>query len=378
MGLYTIAMDGSPDAPGLVEADVAVVANILDPNAIQEAARTHAVDAIYPAAELTVEATADAIAALGLVGPAPAVATRVRNKLALREALESAGLPNPAFRGVGTQLEAEAAAKAIGLPVIVKPVDANSSKGVRRVDAMEDVSLAFALAKKQSRTDTVLVEEFLDGDEYNVDGLVYEGRYILGGMTGKDRSPDPYRFDRGIFMPPLLDGDAAALVERTVAEALAAIGYTHGTTHAEVILSPEGPRIVEIAGRPGGGRIPTDLIPLVYGMDFMADSLRIALGEAPRESWQIEKGVATYWLEAPSGVVTDITGVDEAKALPGVHELHVLVRPGDVLGHIIDCVTRDRIGYVFTTGESAEEAIATAKRVQDIVQIHTRTTIDAE
>jgi biotin carboxylase len=372
LGLYAVAMDGSAEAPGLALAAAAEVANILNPAEIVRVAQAHGVDGIYPAAEPGVEAASQAAHELGLPGLPLEVAFRVRNKLAMRQALEAHGVPVPAYRGVRSGEEAEAAAQAIGLPVIVKPADANASKGVQRVDYLADMSLAFEKARKFSRSETVLVEAFMEGDEYNVDGLVYEGEYRLGGMTGKELSPPPYRFDVGIFMPPLLDEPAVEAILDMVRRALRAIGFASGTTHVEVMLTPDGPRIVEMAGRFGGGRIPSDLIPHVYGMDYLGDSLRIALGEAPRESPRYERGCAVYWIPASSGVVTAIEGVEDARGMPGVEDLVLAIKPGEVLGHVIDCVTRDRIGYVLASGDSAAEAVARAKAARDAVRIVTQ------
>lgn len=372
MGLFTVAVDGSPDAPGLRYADAAEVADILDPAELVRVGRRYGVDAIYPAAEPGVEASARAGQELGLPGVSAEVGFRVRNKLAMREALQAQGVPGPAYRGVNSLEEAEAAAQAIGLPVIVKPADANASKGVQRVDHIEDMALAFPTALKFSRSKTVLIESFMEGEEFNVDGLVFDGEYRLGGMTGKERSDPPYRYDVGIHMPPRMADATRDAIVGMVDRALRAIGFTAGTTHVEVILTEEGPRIVEIAGRPGGGRIPTDFIPLVYGMDYMADSLRIALGEAPRERRAHERGCAMYWIPARSGVVKEVRGVEEARALPGVVDLVVSVTPGETLGHVVDCVTRDRIGYVLATGEDAEDAVRRAKAAVKAVEIVTQ------
>jgi biotin carboxylase len=373
LGLCTVAMDGDPDALGLPEADASVVANIRDAGVIGRAAREHRVDGIYAAAELAVEAVADAAWELGLPGVPPEVAVRVRNKLAMREALALRGGFNPAFRGVHTPEDAEVAARELGLPVIVKPADANASKGVTRVDSSGGVVAAFERARERTYgSDTVLIEAFMDGEEFNVDGLVYEGKYILGGMTAKERSAPPNRFDLGIFMPPLEPLKVLQPVQDTVAAALDTIGFRNGTTHVEVIVTPDGPRIVEMAGRPGGGRIPTDLIPLTYGMDLVSDSLRIALGQPPREQRTCERGAAVYWIPAEPGVVRAIEGVDEALAVAGVREIVLAVKPGDTVEPVIDCVTRDRLGYVLADGDTVQAAIAAAKRARDLCRIVTQ------
>lgn len=372
MGLHAVAMDGNPNAPGLKEADEGVVANITDSVEVLRTAKQHGVQGMYCAAEPAVEPFAQAAAQLGLPGPAPEVAHCVRNKLAMREALESKGVPNPCFRAAYTVEQAEAAAQEIGLPAIVKPTDGNASKGVRRIDRVEDLAGAFFDALAYARNKCVLLEQFMEGTEVNIDGLVHEGNFILGGMTGKDRCPPPRRFDLGIYMPPLLDDATIQDIVEMTSRALAAIGFLCGTAHIEVILTESGPRIVEIAGRLGGGRIPTDLIPLTYGMDFMADSINLVFGDSPKERWKFERGTAVYWLPAQEGEVTEIQGFDEARAIPGVEDLVVNVKPGDRVEPIVDCVTRDRIGYVFTSGATVREAITTARHVQEICRVITR------
>jgi biotin carboxylase len=373
MGLKTIAVDGDARAPGLAAADLGVQGNILDPGEMARVARENRVSGIYPAAELGVESAAEATAELGLPGVVPEVATRVRNKLAMRQALEAAGLPGPAFRGVSSIAEAERAVLDIGLPVIIKPADGNASKGVRRVGRIGEIVRAFEPALAQSRIGTVLIEAFMEGEEFNVDGLVFDGEYTLGGLTAKDLSPSPNRFDLGIYMPPLACRETMEEVVNTVVMALNAIGFDSGVTHAEVMVTEAGPRIVEMAGRPGGGRIPTDLIPLTYGMDFMADSIRIVMGEPPTEVKRFERGAALYWIPAEPGTVSAIEGIEEARAVSGVREVVIDLRPGDVVEPIVDCVSRDRIGYVMTTGDTAELAVAAAKQARDLCNVVTRT-----
>lgn len=371
MGLRTVAADGDPNAVGLAKADVGVVVNITDGAALAEAARLHAVDGIWPGAEAGVVATAEACTALGLPGVAPEVARCLRDKAAMREALAAGGAGLVPFRRAESREEAEAAASAMGLPVIVKPADGNASKGVQQVEHIEDVSLAFAKAAARSASGAVIVETFVEGAEFNVDGLVYEGQFTLGGITGKDVSPLPFRYDMGIWMPPMLPPETEEAIVHAVDEALVAIGYHTGTVHAEVIVGPEGARIVEIAGRPGGGRIPTDLIPRSYGWDYTADSLRIALGEAPIGARVTSRGTAVYWVQAPSGVVADIIGVENARAMDGIFDVVMTVREGDTLGHIIDCATRDAIGYVMAEAETPQDTVAIAKAARDAITVVT-------
>ena len=383
MGVFAAVVDGDPKAPGLAEADRGETGDIRNAEVLEALGRALGVHGIFPGAELAVEAVASACAALGLPGIPPETARGVRDKAVMREALKQAGFLTPRFRTARNAEEAAKAARELGFPLVIKPSDGNASKGVQTVSGVEDVSLAFDQAAQASSGGVVLLEAYMEGEEYCVDGLAHEGEFHLGGITGKERSVLPYRYDLGIFMPPPLTPRQERAIEETVRAALKALGFNQGLVHAEVILEdaaslessaagpPSGCHIVEVAGRPGGGRIPTDLIPLVYGADFPADCIRVILGEAPVSTPRHFRGAALYWLPGASGIVECIEGCEEARRMPGVRDLVIGVQPGDKLGPAVDCVARDRIGYVLTEGETADEAIQRARAARDQCHIVT-------
>ncbi len=371
MGLHAIAVDGNPSAPGFAFADDAEALDIMDGAALTTLARRHAVDGIFPAAEWGVEATAVATTALGLVGVPPEVAVLVRDKHAMRQMLANKGVPTPPFKGVRSAPEAIEAANAIGFPVIMKPADSAASRGVLRVNRPEEVDAAFHHAFQWTRNGIVLVEAYVRGEEYSVDGLVYKGRYILGGITEKQRSVPPNCFDLALSMPPRIPDTHVDTIVEAVDQALSALGFTNGATHIELILSPDGPRMVEMAGRPGGARIPTDLVPLGYGIDYIADCFRIALGEAPCEQPGKRRGSCIYWLSAEPGRVERIEGVEEARAVPGMVDLVVAAKVGDHIEPLIDCVTRDKVGYALASGATPDEAFEAAKTASRLCRVIT-------
>lgn len=361
MGLWVCALDGDPGAHGFAHASAHEVDDIRDPDAVHSAACAHQVDGIYPAAELSVEAVAIACERLNLPGIPPDVAARVRDKSLMRDRLTESRYPNPAYQRVETPEDAVSASESIGFPVVVKPVDGNSSKGVRRVDAVSEVAAATEFALSVSQRGAAIVEACLDGDEYCVDGLMFNGEYYPGGITGKEVSSAPFCYDEAIFMPGSPDGDLCDEIQACAEDALAAIGFTTGTTHVEIMVTARGPQVIEIAGRPGGGRIPTDLIPIAYGTDFVADSIRVALGERPRGTRTRARGAALRWIPAQAGTVARVEGEDSIAKMPGVLEVVLSVRAGDSLDSIVDCVTRDRVGYVLTEGDTGAQALERAR-----------------
>ena len=159
---------------------------------------------------------------------------------------------------------------------------------------------------------------------------------------------------------PLLEALEQTETERLIqatASALCAVGFDLGATHVEVIMTPEGPHIVEMAGRPGGARIATDLIPLAYGMDYTEDLLRVALDQPPKRKHSIIAGSAIEWISAPSGKLRRICGLESAASVPGIVDVVVRAYPGMMLHAPVDCVSRDMLGYVLASGQTASDAL---------------------
>jgi biotin carboxylase len=373
IGLYTIAVDDNPDAACLRAAHEARTGNYLDIGELARIARDCRVDGIAPAPEPAVVAVARACAELGLPGAGAASAALTRNKAAMREAFHARGIANPPFRTAHTVEEALAAGRELGMPVVLKPADSFAGIDVRQVDHIEDLPLAFAQAARSSFIKTLVVESFVRGEVIAVDGYVSDGEFVACGFLAKERCAPPSCFDIGVSAPAALDANARDDLRRTAAAAVKAIGFGHGCTHVEILCSREGPLYpIEVSAYPAGIRLPRDVIALAGDMDLVANALRLAVGDAPKGTLTWKRAAALYWIPTHSGIVTDLRGVDEARRLPGVEEIVLSVKPGDVLGHIVDCPTRDRIGYVLATSETTDLAVQAAKRARDRCEILTR------
>ena len=80
---------------------------------------------------------------------------------------------------------------------------------------------------------------------------------------------------------------------------------------------------------------------------------------------------AVCWLTSRSGRVTEVTGIPEAQALPGVQSVQVNVQPGDLLQHVVDQAGRDKLGYVVAIGATPNEALSHARAAAERIQIQT-------
>ena len=373
LGMTTVALDPQPQAPAFAFVNHAVTAPFSE-EAIIAAARTHSVDGILPGSESVQTPVARAAKALGLPGPSPEAAERLFNRYTMRLALTVDEGSRPLFRREHSAPEAEAAAGALGLPVVARPADGPAGMGVQCVIYPEDVSLAFYRAQRYSDSGAVLIEESMAGSWYGVDGFVEEGTFAAAGVTGYERREGPYPVVQAMVAPaPVTEPVRHAIIEAT-RTAFRRIGLTWGAVHADVVFTDEGPRIWDLCGQIGGAPMSRDLFVWAYGLDYLADCLRAAVGEPRKEAVRFHRGAALCWIPAHPGIVREVRGLEAAHAVPGIEQMAIAAKPGDVLYHVVDQKSRERTGYVLAAAHTADAALAAAKQACDLCRMVTTAT----
>ncbi|MEJ2457402.1 MAG: ATP-grasp domain-containing protein [Novosphingobium sp.] len=250
-----------------------------------------------------------------------------RRKHLVREAIERAGLPNPRFSVVDSWSGAQAAAAAIGYPLILKPSDLASSAFVKLVRDEAQLRDAFTALEQfprnfrdQPREPLWLLEEFMTGEEISVEAVTFGGETTVLGITDKSLSGFPYFIEDGHMFPARLDPTVVGEVETYVKAVLAAVGHDHGISHTEVKLTPDGPRIVEINPRPGGNFI-AELIERVTAIDLLSVQIDLALGRKP-DLVRTETGIASaaikFLIPPKGGRIEAFTGTEAFDADPNI------------------------------------------------------------
>lgn len=154
-----MAVDGDERAPGLREADVPVVVDILDVDAVIEVGRRNAVDGVLTvAADRAVPVVAAVAETLGLVGIGSETAWVMRNKVAMRVRLAEHGVPQPRFARVTTVEEALAAAESVGFPAVLKPADSGGQRGLARIETIDELTARFEAAVAVSSSREAILE----------------------------------------------------------------------------------------------------------------------------------------------------------------------------------------------------------------------------
>ncbi|MFR2732713.1 ATP-grasp domain-containing protein [Hoylesella buccalis] len=207
------------------------------------------------------------------------------NKYKMRVLMRKAGLDSPRFMLVTDKMTIdEIRDNMVGFhyPLIIKPVDLSSSRGVEKIDDPQQLEEALAYSLEWSKIKQCILEEFIEGPEYSGESIAYEGKYKLLAITEKHTTGAPHFVETGHRQPAHLSPEMQKKVERVLYRAFESLGIQYGAIHPEFRITPDGKIIfMEIATRMGGDCIGTDLTPLSSGYDFMGMVIKICCGKAP-------------------------------------------------------------------------------------------------
>ena len=264
---------------GDADADAAAVVDALAAEGIRP-------DAVLTFWETSVPVAARAAAALGLPGNPVAAVDAARSKLRTREESARAGLPTPRSQRVQSLDELFAAAEAIGFPSVVKPEFGASAVGCVRIDSFESLPGVYKIVRSElATTDVVdlragndlLLEEYLDGVEFDVDLVLHDGECVFSSVSQNWPTAEPSFQETGLHCPPDHGAKPVRRLVQLCVETVQAFGFRCGVLHVEGKCTSRGPRIVEVNARMGGGRIH-HVVEAVWGVDLIEAHVRGALG----------------------------------------------------------------------------------------------------
>jgi biotin carboxylase len=369
MGYRVLVTDMYQDRPGYAHADWHEVVDITDRHQTLATARQHRIDGIVcDTTDVGVPTAAFVAEQEELPGVGLETARRFTNKYLMRETLASAGLQQPQFALVESLAELNSAAERIGFPLVVKPVDNQSSRGVRIVHRCDDLSAALANAQKNSRRSGVLAEEFLPGIEATVEGLCLDGRYVTLGISDKEHFSHRPEVACRLTYPAAFGPGVMQRIEQTNAAVVQALGLTNGVTHAEYMVDGDRVQLVEIAVRGGGSRVYSHIVPHISGIDAPRLFLQYLMGEHPSvPSAPTKRAANLEFFQFPAGRVKSICGLEEARAIPGVAEILLEFSVGDVLQAPDD--DRSRPGLMVVLGETRDEVLSISQRVKETLRV---------
>jgi biotin carboxylase len=356
-GLYTIAVDRDPGAPGFRHATRRAIVSTEDELNVERLADAERVDGLVsPGSDWPVAVAARVAAKLALPHPlSPQAAQLATSKLRQRERFAEAGVPQPRYATCASLDEARVAVAEIGFPCVVKAPDRQGQKGLSLVVSESELAAAVETAVDASRAGICLVEELVDGPEVTVNAFRVGGRTHVLTVTDREVAAPPAFGVALAHVWPSPHEDAADVADA----AAAALGIDDGPVYVQLRIGPDGPQVVELAARVGGGH-DAELCRAALGVDLNALTIAAALGEEipPIEPQPRVGGACVRFLVGPPGVLGAVEGVEEAEALPGIGWVRVYRDAGYVLVPLRRGA--DRAGAILATGASREEALARA------------------
>jgi carnosine synthase len=233
--------------------------------------------------------------ALGLPGNPVQAVDDARSKVRMRARSADLGLPTPRAERVRSLDELFAAADVVGFPAVVKPEFGAGQVGCVRVDDADSLPNVYRLASgdlEHWRSDgtwhgdvvragsELLLEQYLLGVEFDVDLVLHDAKVVFHSVSQNWPTAEPSFQETGLHCPPdHKPREVRALVELCSSLALG-FGFCQGVLHIEGKCTPEGPRIIEINARMGGGRI-YEMVRAVWNVDLVEAHVSILLGKSP-------------------------------------------------------------------------------------------------
>ncbi|MGF7045855.1 biotin carboxylase [Paenibacillus sp. DS2015] len=358
--------------------DDLIIADIRDEDSLYEAithsAYSDKLDALIPATDYASHLTAKVAERLGLKGVPYEAALKARNKDLAREAYADHAVPSAKFKKVKTYEEAALAASEIGYPVVLKPTNASSSQNVFFINSSSELEQAMTEIFDFKETymdfkvrEEYLIEEYLDGQEFSVELFLQDGNPIFSAVTEKTTSPLPYFVEIVHTLPTSVYPEREEDIIHTAVSALKAIGLINGPSHVEIKLTEQGPRIIEVNGRPGGDNISSDLLIQALGFDIFKATVHYYLDLPIDLSTHQNRAASVAYLTAEKeGIVSHIHGLEHIENNEHVIRSHISVQLGDHI--IVPKSSDDRLGYVITVGntpiEARESALAVIRNIE--------------
>ena len=372
MGLEVIAVDMNPKAVGFgVQGVKKEIISTIDEQAIVEAAKKHKIDGIMTlATDMPMRSVAAVAKEMNLIGIDADTAFKATNKVEMRRALQSCGVPIPRFFKVTNEKEYIEVVKQFNVPFIVKPADSSGSRGIFEIIDITDKQLikeAYYYCKPFSRGGDVIVEEYMSGPEVSVETLSIDGVCHVIQITDKLTTGAPHYVEMGHSQPSRHSKEISENISKVAKAANKALGITDGPSHTEIIVTSEGPKIVEVGARLGGDNITTHLVPLSTGVNMVECCIKIALGEKPDIKPKWNKGAAIRYFEQNAGVVKNIIGINEAKQISGIQDISIVHGIGEEVTEVTS--SGARMGFVIAQDIDAETAIEDCYAALDMIKV---------
>lgn len=373
LGHNVLVVNPAEDSPGFKYADKYLLSDIFDYDKVIQFAKENHVDAITSdECDIAMPALARYGKALGLPALSETTAAVYQDKFAMREFCREHGINFPEYRLCSNADDAIELLERIKKPLIIKPLDNCSSRGVFKVMNADEIrehfeeSLSFSHFHK-----AVLAERFITGTEFTIDTVKTPSRnYTLAISEKKHFAHNKSIANELLFSHynPNFDYDK---LRATNDAFVMQTDFQFGFTHAEYKYEDGEFYLIEIGARGGGAMISSCITQYLSGYDTYRYLIECALGNIHDEDFSIrpeyhDRAAVLKFFETPGngGKVSEIKGLDYLENEPDIMHYHLNFKVGDTIENARNDAAR--IGFYIACSENMEKL----RQVMDNVNMH--------
>lgn len=338
MGLYTIGIDPAADATCKNEVDAFEIVDGQDFEGTMAVAKKYQIDAIVTAAtDKPLVMMARVAKELNLPFYSVETAQWSTDKFQMKERFELGGVPHAQGRLISKVEEAEG----LVFPVIVKPRDNSGSRGVKLCRDKNELQISIGEALENSKLDTVLVEEFIEGLEYSIESLHHDGKSEVIQFTEKKTTEFPYNVELGHIQPANISDENKQKIREIIAKIGKALNFENCPSHTELKINERGIFVIETSPRLGGDYITSTLTPLSTGVNLEDELLKISLGKTinPQPKAVQYSGVRFFSFEEGS-IIKHVPNEEFVKGWPHVVDFSFTLKEGEKVNRITSSLNR--------------------------------------
>lgn len=345
--------------------------NVVDRQACLQVVKKYNIKAVLTdQSDISVATVAFIAEELGLKGIGLECAQLFTNKLLMRQKAKQLGINCPEFLVAYDVNSAQHSVEQIGLPIIVKPISSQASRGVMLINNLDEIENAIIEAFSFANNgEPILIEEYIDGQEWTVEGFKQKHRHVSLAISHKEHFAELPTVASSINYIPINDSDEHQSIIKQNDLLVEGMGLKFGITHAEYKYANGKFYLIEIAARGGGANISSHIIPLMSGVDVNQLLIDQIFNKAEKSIplTVTDKFSVVYFLNFASGKVRSRTDESLILSLPFVIDFKYNFEIGSVIEPIYNDASRH--AHVILSANSQAEQIANMMKIDSLVEV---------
>ncbi|MEE0059333.1 MAG: ATP-grasp domain-containing protein [Acutalibacteraceae bacterium] len=365
LGYEAIVASIKGNYPGFEYADQISYVDITSKNDVLQSAKEYNIDAIATSCMDTAISTLGYVCdECNLAGLNSKSAEISGDKLLMKKAFIENDVNTAKYIKVNSENELEEVTKKLQLPLIVKAVDLQGSRGINIVNTKDSLLDAYKRTMAETSKDFCIIEEFIEGYEFGAQAFIYNGEVLYVLPAGDITYTGVTKVPVGHYMPLEFENDVLQQIEENVKKAINAIGLDNCAVNIDMIIRDGKIYIIELTGRVGANCL-AELSSIYYGIDVYAMIAMTAMGEDVKKYFEENRKAPTACYARM--LMSDKTGVlksleNNNKPNPDIAEITFFVQEGDTVNKFTN--SRDCIGQIIVKGK---DIITCEKLIDEVI-----------